>query len=91
MCLPQGDILVEKINRDITKLTESQQRAIITAESPEVVGLVADLKKSLLLLRDELLPLRELMKLREYVVVPAPVQEYLQVQSNPNLQSFVII
>lgn len=73
--------MVEQLSRDITKLSEAQQRAIVSAESPEIVGMAADLLRCLSSLRDELLPLREAMRQRAHVAVPAPLEEYLKVRS----------
>ena len=77
-----GSIQVEQLARDVSKLTENQKLNLIKTQSPELLGLVAELKEHVKELREQVLPLRALVanKLANSEAVDDDVVKYLEIK-----------
>lgn len=80
---PQGNqsTQIEKISRDIKKMSKDQKLTLLATESPELLALVSELKSKVAELRDKINPIRTL--LQEYaaaVEVDDDVVDYLEVK-----------
>ena len=77
-----GSIQVEQLARDVSKLTENQKLSLIKTQSPELLGLVAELTAHVQELREQVLPLRALVasKLANSEDVDENVVKYLEIK-----------
>ena len=73
---------MEQLARDVSKLTENQKLSLIKTQSPELLGLVAELTAHVQELREQVLPLRALVasKLANSEDVDENVVKYLEIK-----------
>mmetsp|Transcript_21909 Transcript_21909/g.59989 ORF Transcript_21909/g.59989 Transcript_21909/m.59989 type:complete len:720 (-) Transcript_21909:99-2258(-) len=70
--------MVEKVERDLAGLSKEERRAILENDSPELMALLADLRRHLAEVRQRLLPLRE--KVRSGAVPTGSGVSYLELR-----------
>ena len=57
-----SNVQIEKIERNVANMTKDQKLAMITADSPELLSLVEELKEKISELKHKIIPIRELEK-----------------------------